>query len=337
MPAETDRHERTLMGWPTCTREQSLWRGHLAIARRAWAEVAATIARFEPVTMAVACGELDDGGPDSASVLLEGQPGIDLVELPLDDSWLRDHGPIVVRNPATGARRARHFGFNAWGGKYEPYEADAEVAGRLAENLGLPVDRIDFVLEGGSIAVDGEGLLITTERCLLHSNRGPLPGGAPRTHEGVERALADSLGIDRVVWLPDALTDDDGTDGHIDNVVAVPAPGRVLLQGCADPADPDHVIAAENRRRLEVAGLEVTELTVLARARCLDREVEVPYGNLYACNGAVIVPVTGHPYDDEALAVIGRLYPGREVVPVPGAVIAYGGGGPHCITQQVPA
>lgn len=326
------------MAWPTRERQHSLWHGQLDAPRRAWAEVARAVGAFEPVTMVVDVGELDDGGACSASALLGGVAGVELVELPIDDSWLRDSGPLVVRDVDDPTRRAAvHAGFNAWGHKYEPFDEDAEVASLLAERLGRAVVRSPFVLEGGSIAVDGDGVLVTTERCLLNVNRGPMPDGSPRTHRAVEALLGDLLGVEQVVWLVDALTDDDGTDGHVDNVVAFAAPGMAVLQGCDDPTDADHAVAADNRRRLEAAGIEVVELAVLPRAECRGVEVEVPYGNLYACNGAVVVPVTGHPYDDEALSIIGQAYPGRTVVPVDGTVIAYGGGGPHCITQQVPA
>jgi agmatine deiminase len=332
MPAETDLHARTLMAWPTEVR-RPFWEGHVEEARSAWAVVAREVARFEPVTMVVDVGELS-----SAEAELGGVPGVELVELPVDDSWMRDSGPIVVSDPEDPARSlAVQFGFNAWGELVHPFEHDAVVATAVATHLGFQVLTAPFVLEGGAVAVDGDGLLVTTERCLLHPNRGPLPGGAPRTRSAVEELLREWLGVERVLWLADGLEHDTDTDGHVDNVVALPVPGVVLLQGCEDPDDPDAATAADSRRRLEAAGLEVVELEVLPRTTCFGDEVEVPYANLYAGNGFVVVPVTGHPYDDEALSLIGSRYPGREVVPIPGAVIAFGGGGPHCTTQQVPA
>ena len=331
MPAETDPHERTMMAWPTEAR-RGFWNGHVEEARRAWAEMAAAIARFEPVTMVVDTGELP-----SAEALLGALPAVELLELPIDDSWFRDSGPIVVTDPADAARRvAVQFGFNAWGHLVEPFDRDAVVATAAAAHLGLPVLTAAFVLEGGAVATDGEGTLVTTERCLLNPNRDPLPGGAPRTKGALDELLREWLGAEHVVWLADGLADDTDTDGHVDNVLTLPRPGVALLQGCDDPSDPDAATAADSRRRLAEAGLVVVELAVLPRAECLGEEVQVPYLNLYAGNGFVVVPVTGHAYDDEALSVIASLYPAREVVPVPGAMIAYGGGGPHCATQQVP-
>jgi agmatine deiminase len=338
MPAEHEPHERTLMAWPTRARAQTLWRGHLDEARRAWAEVASTIARFEPVTMVVRTGELDQGDETSAVALLGGIPGVSLAEHWIDDSWLRDSGPIVLVDADDPSRRvARTFEFNAWGDKFHPYGDDASIAATLAGDLGLEHEAVPFVFEGGSIAVDGAGTLVTTEQCLLNENRGLLPDGTTRTKERLDIALGAALGVTRVVWLEHGLADDDDTDGHADNVVAFTESGGVLAQGCDDPDDPDHDRLSANAARLIDAGLDVIVIPVLPKAECLGEPVEVPYLNYYVGNGFVLVPVTGHPYDDEALATIRTAYPTRDVVPVDGSVIAYGGGGPHCITQQVPA
>jgi agmatine deiminase len=190
---------------------------------------------------------------------------------------------------------------------------------------------VPLVLEGGSIAVDGEGTLLTTEQCLLHPNRNPAYARAD-----VEAALRDHLGAERVVWLGEGLVEDRDTDGHVDLVASFCAPGRVLMQ--AVPEDnPNFARCEENRRRAEEAGLEVVPLDRLAYADVAGERVAVSYLNHYVCDGAVIVPVAGTEDDEPALETIAGAFPGRELVPVPGAVLAYGGGGPHCITQQVPA
>ncbi len=330
MPAETDHHERTLVAWPT-ERRRAFWEDHVAEARDAWAELVRVVAPHEPVTVAVDVGELP-----SAATRLGTEPNVELIEVPLDDCWVRDTGPIVVREE-DGSRSAVQFGFNAWGGLVEPWDRDAELATRLAQHLDLPVHRAPFVLEGGAVTVDGAGLAVTTERCLLHPNRGPLPDGSERTTAALDHLLRQWLGVDRVVWLRDGLADDTDTDGHVDNVVAIPRPGTVLLQGCDDPDDPDAATAADSRARLSAAGLEVIELGVLPRTERFGRVLEVPYVNLYAANGVVVVPVTGHPADGDVLEVIAGCYPGRSVVGIDGTVFALGGGGPHCATQQVPA
>jgi agmatine deiminase len=324
MPAETDVHERTLMAWPTGVRRDALWREQLEPARDEYAQVAGAVAQHEPVTVVAAPHEADDARQRLAH-------RVDVVAIPIDDAWLRDSGPIFVRS-AGGARRGLHFLFNGWGGKYSPIMNDELIGGRLASHLGIPCSTVPLVLEGGAIAVDGDGLLVTTERCLLNPNR----------NDGVPRSLIDAtlerwLGASRVVWLADGIAEDDETDGHVDNVVSFFAPGRALLQGCSDPANPNHAIAADNRARLIAAGIDVVEIPHLPYAE-VDGEVRpVPYVNLYPCNGAVIVPVSGDSFDDQALATIEATFRGRTVVPVPGTVLAYGGGGVHCITQPVPA
>ena len=206
------------------------------------------------------------------------------------------------------------------------------TAHAAAVALGLAVHDVPFVLEGGSIAVDGRGTLVTTERCLLNPNRNP-----GRTRAEIEAVLAEWLGAARVVWLADAIAEDDGTDGHVDNVVAFTPDGRALVQGCVDAANPNAAIAADNLERLAAAGVETVVIPALPYREVDGRTLPVPYVNLYAGNGFVAVPVAGADTDDDACARVAECYPGRKVIPVPSAPLAYGGGGVHCITQQVPA
>jgi agmatine deiminase len=322
MPAEWAAHERTLMAWPT---REPMWEEHFEAAKATHAEVANAIAAFEPVTMVAppahrkearkACGE-----------------GVTVSEIPIDDSWMRDSGPIFVLD-GTGRRAGVDFGFNAWGEKFSPWDDDAEVAARLLERLREErIDARDFVLEGGSIAVDGEGTLITTEQCLLHPKRNP-----SLSKDEIARRLQRELGVHTVIWLGQGLVEDLDTDGHVDNICAFIAPGRVLLQTVAEESNPNWGNTRENAERLRAAGLEVVELPLLPYVDHHGPPTVVPYTNFYVLNSAVIVPVAGQETDDEALALLGGLYPGREVVAVPGTTLALGGGGVHCITQQVPA
>ncbi|MFN8036634.1 MAG: agmatine deiminase family protein [Acidimicrobiia bacterium] len=324
MPAETAPHERTLIAFPC---RESLWRGHLGEGRRAFAGVARAIARFEPVTVLARPDDTDEARA------LCGET-VEVVEFALDDSWVRDTGPVYVTNGAV--RRGVDFAFNGWGGKYVPYDTDATIARRWCELAGDARREVPMVLEGGAIAVDGQGTMVTTEQCLLHPNRNP-----SMTRSEIEAVLADALGVTAIVWIPYGIDDRD-TDGHVDNSIAFPEPGMVLLQSCADRHDPEHDRARANRQALDAsvdaAGqrLTVVELPELAYVEIDGERLPVPYANLYAVNGAVIVPVTGHPADDGTLEIVAGCYPDREVVPVPGAWVAYGGGGPHCMTQQVP-
>jgi agmatine deiminase len=320
MPAEWEPHERTLMGWP-CRRE--LWGDLLEQARADYAAVANAVARFEPVTMIAADG--DDAGLARAAC----GAGVSIVELPLDDSWLRDCGPIYVYGES-GDRFAVHFRFNSWGEKFLPFDRDAEVGGRIAAVLGDEVRRAPIVLEGGSILGDGAGTLLVTEQCLLHPNRNP-----SLSQDEIEEALRRWLGVESIVWLGMGLVEDRDTDGHVDLIAAFTRPGQVLLQTVA-PDNPNYDNCEENRARLGAAGIEVIDVPWLPYVEVGGEAVAVGYLNLYLCNGGVIVPICGDDSEANALELIGATFPGREVVPVPGAVLAYGGGGPHCITQQVP-
>jgi agmatine deiminase len=319
MPAESEPHERTLMGWP-CRRE--LWGAEMAQARADYATVANAIAAFEPVTM------IANPGPDAADARAALSGGVEVVELPLDDSWLRDCGPIYVYDG--GSRVAVHFRFNAWGEKFPPWDRDAAVGGLIAAQLGDPVVGAPIVLEGGSILSNGEGVLLTTEQCLLSPNRNPSLSRAQ-----IEEELIRYLGVSRIVWLGDGLVEDRDTDGHVDLIAAFADASEVLLQ-TVEPSNPNYSRCEENRARLEAAGFEVVELPFLPYREVAGETVAVGYLNLYVCNRGVIVPVCGADSDSEALEIISRAFAGREVVPVPGAVLAFGGGGPHCITQQVP-
>jgi len=323
MPAETDPHRCTLMAWPPGVPQCIFTAEQLEPARDVYAEIARTIARYEPVVLAVAPDDVDD------AKTRVGDSG-DLVVVPLDDAWMRDTGPIGVRSP-NGEIEAVDFRFNAWGNK-QLHDADRAIGLAMARHLDLDTIDADMVLEGGSIAVDGRGTLVTTERCLLNPNRNP-----DLDRDAIEERLCAFLGAERVVWLSDAIAEDDGTDGHVDNVVAFTDNGTVLLQGCDDAANPNAAIACDNRDRLRAAGFDVVEVPVLPYAEVSGRPYAVPYINLYAGNGFVAVPVTGHAFDDEAFSIIASEFPGREMLRVPGAVLAYGGGGVHCITLQVPA
>lgn len=323
MPAEWHPHERTLMAWP-CRRE--MWGPLLADAKDQYAGVARAIARFEPVTMVAA----SSGDAHEARGACEGAD-IEVVELPADDSWLRDNGPTFVLSADGTSRVGVCFDFNAWGEKFTPYDRDAALTAKLVELMGDEIHRVPLVLEGGSICVDGRGALITTEQCLLHESRNPDLG-----RDEIAQVLREALGVERVVWLGRGLVEDRDTDGHVDLIAAFTAPGTVLLQQVR-PDNPNHAAMLENRRRLEGAGIEVIPFPYLSYAEVGGATTVVSHMNFYICNGAVVVPVAGQSHDDDVLAAIGDAYPGREVVGVRAEVIAAGGGGPHCITQQVPA
>jgi agmatine deiminase len=328
MPAEWAPHAGCWMAWP---KRAELWREYLEGAREDYVRVAQAIAGFEPVTL------LAD--PEhAADARRRCGPSVNVVSMPIDDSWLRDSGPTVVVDQA-GRRAAAVFTFNAWGGKYQPHDQDAALGMSLAALSGIPAYRSTLVVEGGGFLSDGEGTLITAETCVLNPNRNP--GWTKAQADAELRAM---LGVKKVIWLPGDATDTE-TDGHVDGYVAFIKPAAVLCEVVADPADPRHAIMAENRRVLE------TETDARGRRFELLPIVEAPrsavprgqegycrsYVNFYIANGAVIAPAYGIAEDAAAARTLRRAYPGRAVVPVALNDLFRGGGGIHCITQQQPA
>lgn len=322
MPPEWEPHRACLMAWPT---RAELWGDRLGQAKNDYAAVARAIARFEPVLMVV--------NPGAAAEVWEGcGSDVEVLELPMNDSWTRDCGPIFVRD-AAGSVAAVKFGFNAWGNRWHPHDDDAMLPERIADHLGMRLFTAPFVLEGGSVLVDGEGTLYTTEECLLNPNRNP-----EMTREQIEGGLKDYLGVTTVVWLPLGHARDvgpAGTDGHVDGVAQIVGPGHVLLEVPSDPASAEH--------RADSSNLERLRATRDSRGRPVEVTVLDPgpgsagsYANHYLANGGVVVPVGFGAQDGPVLEFLATVYPDREVVGVPGATLAYGGGGPHCITQQIP-
>ena len=324
MPAEWAPHELTLIAWP---QREEAWRGTgIEEARRSHAEVVGAIAAFEPVLLVV---HPDQAESARRAVTAE---GVELFAAPIDDSWLRDSGPIFVVD-GKGGRAGVDFRFNAWGEAFTPYDDDDAISARILDHLGIERIPSEMVLEGGSITVDGAGRLVTTEQCLLAPTRNP---GMDR--EGIEEELGERLGVEQVIWLGEGLVEDLDTDGHVDNVAAFIGPDRAVVQAVREEGDPNHAALSENVARLEAAGVEVETLDLLPRIEREGEPVVVPYMNFYFANGAAIVPVGGYDpdMDAEALERLGRLLPGREIVGIDGRTLALGGGGIHCITQQVP-
>lgn len=324
MPGEWAGHSCCWMAWPS---RAGLW-ANPEETRAAYANVANTIARFEPVKMLVPTGRAGQ-----ASALLG--TGVEIIEMAIDDSWTRDSGPNFLINDQ-GELSGSTWRFNAWGGKYHPHDQDALMGTRILQRAGVPEFRSPLVAEGGGVTVDGEGTVITTRTCFLNGNRNP-----GWVVADVERELCRTLGAEKVIWLPGDETDTE-TDGHVDGIAAFVEPGVVLLEVNPDKSDPHYRIGQMNLAALK----NQTD----ARGRKLQIEFIAEgsyhpgvwnggcssYVNSYLANGAVIVPGYGYERDAAAVETYQRLYPRRQVVQVPINAIAVGGGGVHCITQQQP-
>lgn len=348
MPAEWEAQCNCWMVWPE---RPDNWRLGGKPAQEAFSRVAEAICEHEPLTMVVSANQYMNAREQLPGDVRE-------VEMTTDDSWMRDTGPTFVVNDH-GEIRGVDWRFNAWGGLegglYFPWDHDDLVARKVLELEGVPMYHADFVLEGGSIDVDGQGTVLTTEECLLNHNRNP-----ELSKEQIEHNLLEYLGADKVIWLPRGVYLDE-TDGHVDNFCRFAAPGVVMLTWTDDQDDPQWEISNEALRVLESTTdargrkLEVIKLhqpgpiyITAQEAAGVDHIAGVQprvegerlagsYVNSFIGNGVVVLPVFDDVHDEDAVLAYKQLFPEREVVTVPGREILLGGGNVHCITQQEPA
>ena len=329
MPDEGEPHAAT---WMAFGAREAIWGERLlGPVRQNLAGIARAISAFEPVAMLAPKDSLE------LARQLCGD-GVRLIEQPLDDLWMRDTGPVFVKD-ALGRAAGVGFHFNGWGGK-QAHERDARVAAAVCAQSGRPLLSSRLVLEGGGIEVDGQGTAIITESCVLNPNRNPSLGKA-----ACEAELKRLLGVDKVIWLP-GIPGRDITDGHTDFYARFAAPGVVVAGLDSDPSSYDYAVTRSHLAILRAARdargrpLEVVELEgpSSVRPRFENREFAAGYVNFYVCNGAVIAPQFGDVRADaNCRAILRELFPGREVVQLDIDAVAAGGGGIHCTTQQQPA
>lgn len=348
MPAEFEPQQGVWMLWPE---RPDNWRNGGKPAQSAFVEVAKAIARFEPVTMCVSASQFQN----ARARLPE---NIRVVEMASDDSWIRDCGPTFVID-GKGGIRGVDWEFNAWGGLvdglYFPWDKDDQVARKVCELENIDSYRTEgFVLEGGSIHVDGEGTVLTTEMCLLSEGRNP-----DMSREEIENMLKEYLGCEKVLWIKDGI-DPNETNGHIDDVACFTAPGEVACIWTDDESHPFYKEARDayaqlsqatdaKGRKLKIHKLCLTKKPCyLEGAEAIDNqegtlprengEVSIAsYMNFLIVNGAVILPQYGDENDALAVSQVKEMFPGREVVGVMTREVAFGGGNIHCITQQQPS
>ena len=334
-PAEWARHSAVWSAWPS---HADLWQEDLAPAREEVAALFSAIADIDPVSGEIrgerlrilACG---DEAIASATAALHGK-GAEIIPGVFGDIWFRDTAPIFAVGPV--GLQAVCFRFNGWGGKYV-LDGDDQVAAQIAAKAGVPALRQDWVFEGGSLDVDGEGTALTTRQCLLNPNRNP--GLAQRD---IERSLRDALGVESLVWIDEGLINDH-TDGHVDNIARFVAPGVVACMEPAGSDDPNgeilkRIIATLKDAR-DAKGRKLEVMTIPSPGRIDDEDGEIIPANpmnFYIGNSTVVVPLYGSPTDDAAVEAIGKLFPGRRTVGLSARHVITGGGSFHCITQQQP-
>jgi agmatine deiminase len=347
MPGEFEMHSGCWMLWPE---RPDNWRNGAKPAQQAFAAVAAAIAGSEPVTMGVSAAQY-------ANARARLPASVRVVELSSNDAWMRDVGPTFLVNDRGGCRGVDWL-FNAWGGLkeglYRPWDLDDAIAQKVLEVEGCDRYRAPFVLEGGSIHVDGQGTLIATEECLLNPNRNP-----DLSRADIESLLKKYLSVSSIIWLGRGVYLDE-TDGHVDNLCCFVRPGVVVLSWTNDRSDPQYEISRDAWERLKQArdargrALDVHKLVqpgplFMTREEaagldeaggCLSREagsrLAGSYVNFFIGNRRVVMPLLDERCDAAALRKLRRLFPGREIIGVPGREILLGGGNVHCITQQVP-
>ncbi len=329
VPAEWSPHRAMWVGWPS---HGELWEENLDPAQ---AEVEALVRALagpgrERVKLLVGKSEaLAD-----ARARFAGVDGVEVIDGRFGDIWLRDTGPIF----GEGSARAAAFRFNGWGGKYE-LEHDDTVAGQIGEQSGTPLDRHDFILEGGALDHDGHGTILTTRQCLLNPNRNP-----DWTETKAEAALAAALGARKVLWLGDGLLNDH-TDGHVDNLARFVAPGVVacpVAWGRADPNDDVYAGVARTLSQMTDADGRTIRILPLPSPGFVDdgdgKPVPASHMNFLIANGAVIVPTYGDARAADLVCQgLKTVFPDREIIPLSSIAILSGGGSFHCITQQEPA
>lgn len=334
MPPEWDRHTATWLTWPR--KEGISFPDKFEPVPKIWTEMASLLSEGEEVHINYFSPEhrleieaaLKTGGVT---------PGnrVHLHHFPSYEPWCRDHGPIFVRNQSGLA--IVDWQYNAWGGKYPPHDLDDAVPQHVAQLLGLPLFQPPMILEGGSIEVDGQGTLLTTESCLLNPNRNP-----HLTQTEIEQYMKDYLGVTKILWLGEGIVGDD-TDGHIDDITRFVGERTVVTVIEDDPRDENYQLLQDNRRRLEKMTdakgrpLEIIDLPMPGMVEHDGQRLPASYANFYIGNQVVLLPVYGHANDEKARATLQKLFPTRRVVPIHSIDLIWGLGAFHCVTQQQPA
>jgi len=367
MPAEWEPHEATWLSWP---HNVETWPGKMGPIPGIWVEMIRHLVTGEKVHLNVNDEEMEK---EARRLLKKADVNLSRVffhRIPTDDCWMRDCGPIfVVRNPPQfpfskeGGRQSppltnlsagcvaeggqgefdshplaiTNWKFNKWGGKYPPWEVDDAVPEKIEKELGLPAFKIDMILEGGSVDVNGKGTILTTEQCLLNKNRNP-----HLTKTEIERNLMDYLGVTNILWLEEGIVGDD-TDGHIDDMARFVNPTTIVTVVEEDSTDENYKILRDNLKRLKAMKdqdgkpLNIVPLPMPGAVHYEGQRLPASYANFYIANKVVLLPIYHHANDDQARAILQDCFPDRKVIGINATDFVWGLGAFHCVTQQVPA
>ena len=331
-PAEWEPQSAVLIAWPHAGTD---WAQRLGEVEETYVALVAAITRFQPAWICVADDDLQTYAEARLRSARVDMDRVRFIAFDYDDTWLRDSGPIVLREG--DGFRVLDFHFTAWGGKFEAGRDDRLVESLAAQGVfgAAPRQRIDFALEGGGIETDGAGTLLTTWRCL--HERHP-----QASRDQLDSKLRGWLAQDRVLWLDHGYLEGDDTDAHIDTLARFAADDAIVFQACDDPADPHYAelqaMAAELAALRTRDGRPYRLFPLPWAAPILDegRRLAASYANFLIVNGAVLMPAYGDRADDRAAAVLADAFPGREIVQVPCRPLIWQNGSLHCITMQLP-
>ncbi|MCM5528874.1 agmatine/peptidylarginine deiminase [Parasegetibacter sp. NRK P23] len=333
-PAEFAPHTATWLSWP---HKEASWPGKIDAIYPYYAQFIAKLAESELVRINVS-----DAKMEAFALSYIEKAGADLSKVsfyhfPTNDAWCRDHGPAFLINPHAEHKKAIvDWGYNAWGGKYPPFDLDDVIPTKIAEHFNLPVFHPDIVMEGGSVEFNGAGTILTSTACLLNPNRNP-----HLNQEQVETYLRDYYGAEQILWVDEGIVGDD-TDGHIDDTIRFVNEDTVLTVVETDQNDENYALLQHNlsqlkkMRLLNGKQLNIIELPMPEAVVYDDQRLPASYANFYIANKSVIVPTYSSKMDDKALQLIQEAFPSREVVGIDSTEIIWGLGSFHCLSQQEP-
>jgi agmatine deiminase len=330
MPAEWEPHAATWLAWP---HKRESWPGKFEPIPLVYQKLVEALTPFEHINILA-------GEPlvmEQAQALIGELPNVTLWAIPTDDAWIRDHGPTFLVGPPGQPPALVDWGYNAWGGKYPPFDLDDVVSQHIGRRQGRRIFEPGIILEGGAIEVNGRGTLLTTEQCLLNPNRNPQLGKAE-----VERYLREYVNVTNILWLGRGIEGDD-TDGHIDELARFVNETTVVAPLEDDKSDPNYEPLRENFDRLKTMkdergrSLDIVPLPMPRPMHHDGQRLPACYCNFYIANGSVIVPQFDDPADARAIDLLRSLFHGREAIGLPARDLVWGLGAFHCITQQEPA
>jgi agmatine deiminase len=333
-PAEFSNHTATWLSWP---HKEASWPGKIETIYPVYAQFIKLVAEGEKVNINV----VDEAMKQKALSHVE-RAGADLSNIqffihPTNDAWCRDHGPAFLINPKEKKKMIVDWGYNAWGGKYPPFDLDDNIPTLIAKHYNLPVTYPGIVMEGGSVEFNGKGTLLTTTSCLLNENRNP-----HLNQKQIEEYLSNYYGVDHILWIGDGIVGDD-TDGHIDDITRFVNEDTVVTVVEENRQDENFTPLQENLKELRKLRLQngkqinIVELPMPAPIVYEDMRLPASYANFYISNKYVVVPVFRGKNDERALEILQQCFPDRKVVGLDSVDIIWGLGSFHCLSQQEPA